>query len=97
MTALLKEPIEAAKETDAGETQERRIELVNHVEVTCEAVLGSGRITIGKLNALKDGDIIELDRSPSDPADIRVNGKTIARGEIVTVDGKFAIRLTEIG
>lgn len=83
-----------APKTQVGTARAR---LVDHVEVTCEAVLGSGDITIGKLNALAKGDVIALDRSPADPVDIRVNGKTIARGEIVTVDDKFAIRLTEIG
>ena len=38
-----------------------------------------------------------LDRSPADPVDIRIGGKTIARGEIVTIDDRFAIRLTEVG
>lgn len=79
---------------DAGEPRNR---LVDHVEVTCEAVLGSGTITIGCLNAIAAGDLIPLDRSPADPVDIRLNGKVIARGEIVTVNDRFAIRLTEIG
>ena len=86
-------------ETDPSTKQvkDARANLVDHVEVTCEAVLGGGSITIGKLNALTKGDTIALDRTPADPVDIRVNGKTIARGEIVTVDDNFAIRLTEIG
>ena len=82
---------------EVGEAGEPRTRLVDHVEVTCEAVLGSGTITIGTLNAIARGDLILLDRSPSDPVDIRLNGKVIARGEIVTVNDRFAIRLTEIG
>ncbi len=74
-----------------------RASLLDHVEIGCEAVLGSGSITIGRLNAMAKGDLLTLDRSPADPVDIRVNGKTIARGEIVTVDDRFAIRVTEIG
>lgn len=74
-----------------------RASLLDHVEIGCEAVLGSGSITIGRLNAMAKGDVLTLDRSPADPVDIRVNGKTIARGEIVTVDDRFAIRVTEIG
>lgn len=76
---------------------ETRAKLVDHVEVTCEAVLGGGNISIGRLNAMTKGDVITLDRSPADPVEIRVNGKIIARGEIVTVDDSFAVRLTEIG
>lgn len=74
-----------------------RSTLVDHVEVVCEAVLGTGTITIGQLGAVAKGDVIPLDRSPADPVDIRLNGKVIARGEIVTVDNRFAVRLTEIG
>ncbi len=72
-------------------------ELVDHVEVAYEAVLGGGEMSLGRLGALQSGDVVSLDRSPADPVDIRVNGKTIARGEIVTVDDHFAIRLTQIG
>ena len=74
-----------------------RSQLVDHVEVTCEAFLGGGSVTIGKLSELEKGDVIALDRSPSDPIDIRVNGKVIARGEIVTANDRFAVRITEIG
>ena len=81
---------QSAKSTDP-------VELVDHVQVECEALLGSGEMTIGQLSKLAKGDVVTLDRSPADPVDIRVNGKTIARGEIVTVDDRFAIRLTDIG
>lgn len=73
------------------------IELVDHVLVQCEALLGSGKMTLGRLGKLTKGDVVKLDRSPADPVDIRVNGKTIARGELVTVDDRFAVRLTQIG
>ncbi|MEM1052713.1 MAG: FliM/FliN family flagellar motor switch protein [Pseudomonadota bacterium] len=73
------------------------VELLDHVEVECEALLGSGQLTIGRLGKLTKGDIITLDKSPADPVDIRVNGKVIARGEIVTVEDRFAIRLSQIG
>jgi flagellar motor switch protein FliN/FliY len=89
-------------ETDTGgEPPEKKssdpIELIDHVMVQCEAVLGSGELTIGKLSALTKGDVIILDRSPAEPIDIRINGKAVARGEIVTVEDRFAIRLTQIG
>jgi flagellar motor switch protein FliN/FliY len=71
--------------------------LVGHVEVACEAILGTGRLTIAELEKLAPGDTVRLDRSPADWVDVRVNGRTIARGEIVTLDDKFAIRLTEVG
>ena len=83
--------------TELTLTASDRTSLVDHVEVVCEAVLGNGTISIGRLSQLAKGDVIALDRTPADPVDIRVNGKVIARGEIVTVDDRFAVRLTEIG
>jgi flagellar motor switch protein FliN/FliY len=74
-----------------------RESLVGHLEVSCEAVLGQGTLTIAALEKLKPGDTVPLDRSPADPVDIRIGGKTIARGEIVTLEDRFAIRLTEVG
>ena len=74
-----------------------RESLVGHLEITCEAVLGQGTLTIAGLEKLRPGDTVALDRSPADPVDIRIGGKTIARGEIVTIDDRFAIRLTEVG
>jgi flagellar motor switch protein FliN/FliY len=74
-----------------------RESLVGHLEITCEAVLGQGTLTIADLEKLRPGDTVPLNRSPADPVDIRVGGKTIARGEIVTLEDRFAIRLTEVG
>ena len=81
--------------TDAGDGNRAR--LIDHVEVVCDAVLGRGTITIGELDRLAPGEVLTLDTSPADLAEVRVNGKVIARGEVVTVDDRFAIRLTEIG
>ena len=74
-----------------------RASLVGHVEVICEAVLGAGTLTLDTLLKLKPGDTVPLDSSPADPVHIRVNGKTIALGEIVMLDDRFAIRLTDVG
>ena len=74
-----------------------RASLIGHVEVSCEAVLGNGTITVTQLEALRAGDTVPLDRSPADLVDVRVNGRTIARGEIVTLGDRFAIRLVELG
>ena len=71
--------------------------LIDHVEVEVDVLLGVARLTVAQLNQLKGGDTLPIDRKVSEAADILVNGKIIARGEIVTVDDKFAIRVTEIG
>ena len=71
--------------------------LIEHVEVEVEVLLGEARITVAELSALAIGDVLPVDRSIADAADIRVNGRLIARGEIVTVGDRFAVRVTEIG
>lgn len=89
---------ESAAPQGTGVTEEPdRKRLVEHVEVTCEAFLGSGTITVGRLDALASGDVVVLESSPADPAEIRINGQAVARGEIITVDDRFAIRITEVG
>jgi flagellar motor switch protein FliN/FliY len=84
------------KPTDGSRAPDRKT-IVGHVAVACEVVLGTGTLTVAELERLKGGDTITLDRSPADPVDVRINGKVIARGEIVTIDNRFAVRLTEIG
>ena len=71
--------------------------LIDHVEIEVEVVLGEARLTVADLNRLATGDVLPVDRMLSEAADIRVNGRVIARGEIVTVDDRFAVRVTEIG
>ena len=74
-----------------------RKSLLNQVEVNCEAVLGHGTVTLGKLEELAPGDCVPLDCSPADMVELRVNGTTIARGEIVTVKDRFGIRIAAVG
>lgn len=70
--------------------------LMDAVEVTLEAFLGSGRMTVGELLALKMGETVELDASLGEAVELRLNGVPIARGELVAAGDKFAVRLTEI-
>ena len=71
--------------------------LIDHVEVDVEVIIGETRLSVADLARLETGDILPIDRKLSEAAEIRVNGRVIARGEIVSVDEKFAVRVTEIG
>ena len=93
---MSKAPLNHTPDDPSKEKGTNAVELLDHVEVECEALLGNGELTIGQLGNLSAGDVITLDKSPADPVDIRVNGKTIARGEIVTVEHRFAVRLTQV-
>lgn len=71
--------------------------LIDHVPVELEVVLGDARMTVSDLGALDTGTVIELDRQINEAAEIRVNGRVIAHGEVVSVDDKFAVRITKLG
>ena len=64
------------------------------MEVTVE--LGRTTMTVRDLLALSPGEVLELDRAAGSPADLLVNGRLIARGEVVVVDEDFGLRVTEI-
>jgi flagellar motor switch protein FliN/FliY len=60
------------------------------------AVLGTAKMQVCDLLKLKRGSIVELERRVGDPVDIYVNNRLIAKGEVVSVDDKLAITLTEV-
>ncbi len=72
------------------------IERVLDVPVQLTAELGRTRITIKSLLQLSQGSIIELDGLAGEPMDVLINGYLIAQGEVVVVNDKFGIRLTDI-
>ena len=72
------------------------IDRVLDVPVQLTAELGRTRITIKNLLQLSQGSVVELDGLAGEPMDIFINGYLIAQGEVVVVNDKFGIRLTDI-
>jgi flagellar motor switch protein FliN/FliY len=66
------------------------------VPVTLAMEVGRTRISIRNLMALNQGSVVELDRAAGDPLDVFVNGTLVAHGEVVVVNDKFGIRLTDV-
>jgi len=66
------------------------------VEVVLEARLGSARMTVAELMNLKAGDCVPLDAALNQDVELRLNGSTIARGELVTVGDNFGVRILDI-
>jgi flagellar motor switch protein FliN/FliY len=81
------EPTEVAK-TD--------IDMILDIPVQMTAELGRTRITIKNLLQLAQGSVVELDGLAGEPMDVLINGYLIAQGEVVVVNDKFGIRLTDI-
>jgi flagellar motor switch protein FliN/FliY len=79
-----------------GTTARPGIELLHGVAMDVTVELGRTRLSVRELLALTPGDVLELDRAAGSPADLLVNGRLIARGEVVVVDENFALRVTEI-
>jgi flagellar motor switch protein FliN/FliY len=72
------------------------LDLLYDVEMEVSAELGRTRMSVRELLSLSPGAVVELDRAAGSPADLLVNGRLIARGEVVVIDENFGIRITEI-
>ena len=61
-----------------------------------DVILGKTRLSLKNLKNLRKGTIIELDKIAGEPIDVLVNGKFVAKGEVVVIEESFGIRVTEI-
>jgi flagellar motor switch protein FliN/FliY len=73
-----------------------RLELILDIPVHLTVELGRTKLAIRNLVQLAQGSIVELDRLAGEPLDVLVNGCLIAQGEVVVVNDKFGIRLTDV-
>ena len=72
------------------------LEAVFDVPVKVSAVLGRARMDVGELLRLGPGAVLELDRKVGEAIDIYVNNRLVARGEVVLVEDKLGVTMTEI-
>ena len=79
-----------------GGGQRGSLDLLRHVAMEVTVEIGRTRMTVQELLSLHPGEVVELDRAASAPADLLVNGTLIARGEVVVVDEDFGLRISEI-
>src|SRR2546421_5184592 len=89
----------AAHGTDAPgapSSSTRGLDLLHDVEMEVSAELGRTRMSVRELLSLSPGAVVDLDRAAGSPADLLVNGRLIARGEVVVIDENFGLRITEI-
>lgn len=86
--AALKDP-----SADGGEVN---IDMILDVPVTLAMEVGRTRVSIRNLLQLNQGSVVELDRSAGEPLDVFVNGTLVAHGEVVVINEKFGIRLTDV-
>ncbi|MBV1875439.1 MAG: flagellar motor switch protein FliN [Cycloclasticus sp.] len=79
-----------------GIDSEINLDVILDVPVTVSMEVGNTKISIRNLLQLNQGSVIELDRLAGEPMDVLVNKTLIARGEVVVVNDKFGLRLTDI-
>jgi len=86
------------KDESSGDdaTKDVNLEVILDVPVTLAMEVGRTRIPIRNLLQLNQGSVVELDRAAGEPLDVFVNGTLVAHGEVVVVNEKFGIRLTDV-
>jgi len=81
---------------DTNEAVSRDIDFLLDIPVEITVQLGTSRMLIKELLQLGQGSVIELDKLAGEPMEILANNRLIARGEVVVVNEKFGVRLTDI-
>lgn len=81
---------------DGAADENRNLDVIMDIPVTMSMEIGRTRISIRNLLQLNQGSVVELDRLAGEPLDVMVNGTLIAHGEVVVVNDRFGIRLTDV-
>jgi flagellar motor switch protein FliN/FliY len=81
---------------DAGAGNELNLDVILDVPVSLSLEVGRARIPIRNLLQLNQGSVVELERAAGEPLDLYVNGTLIAQGEVVVINDRFGVRLTDV-
>lgn len=100
MNEIVVAPIEleeAAYEPVAGDPLiKRNLSMLGHVNVRLDVVLGAAEMNVEKLFGLGKGDTVTLDTQLDAPVTLQLDGKSIARGQLMAVGDSFGLKITEI-
>ncbi len=89
----LQEPVEAPV---AGGRLVRDAHPLHALRVSLQVRVGQAAMTVGELMAARENEVLVLDRAVEQPVDLVLEGSVVARGQLVAVDGSFAVRITEL-
>lgn len=90
------DPAEDAVPNDAQPGDVQEIELLGDVELDVSIELGRTEMLVEDVLRLGNGSVVELDKLAGDPVDVHVNGRLVARGEVLVLNDNFCIRISEI-
>ncbi|CAH0525188.1 flagellar motor switch protein FliN [Vibrio hippocampi] len=95
---VLAAPLDELKDSSSpiSEDERRKLDTIMDIPVTISMEVGRSQISIRNLLQLNQGSVVELDRIAGESLDVMVNGTLIAHGEVVVVNDKFGIRLTDV-
>jgi flagellar motor switch protein FliN/FliY len=86
----------AAEITVAPEIAGRNYRMLAEIPLRVSVEVGSTALRLSELMDLSEGSVVELDRQAHELLDIMVNGTLVAKGEVVTVNGRFGIRVVDV-
>jgi flagellar motor switch protein FliN/FliY len=87
---------EAVHGADSGAALLHGVHPLHGIKVQLQVRVGSATLTIGELLAARENQVLTLDRAVDQPVDLLLEGRTVARGQLVAVDDAFAVRITEL-
>ena len=99
MEEPMDEAVEAIEATEAAEAATEQVsarDLLMEIELDATLQFGSLELPLKEVLALSLGDVLELDRHVNEPVDLVVGDRIVARGEVVVVEGNFALLVTEV-
>lgn len=76
--------------------QSSEIDMIGHVQVSLEARIGTVTMTVERLFGLKGGEVVEMNEILDAPMTLLLNGKPVARGELLAVDDHFGVRILDV-
>lgn len=88
--------LEELHDEQVSAVDKRKLDTILDIPVTISMEVGRAKISIRNLLQLNQGSVVELERIAGEPLDVLVNGTLIAHGEVVVVNDKFGIRLTDV-
>ncbi len=89
-------PAETAPASAPASAPPQDISLIGHVQVQLAAQVGTATMSVERLFALKAGDIVGMNEALEAPVTLMLNGRAVARGELLAVDDHFGVRILEL-
>ena len=83
-------------QTARGQSANPTLDVLLDIELPVTLRFGGASLSLGEVMALASGSVIEFHRSPDEPVEVLVNGRIVAHGQVITVQGNYGIKITEV-